>query len=170
MIEMQAEYAPAQPARSVVAAAYAACALGVLHAAISAYWGLGGKALLATVGGVFQQEGKKGSLDLVAAVWIVVLLKLLAAALAPLAVNPRPPLALRRRREVRLAAWAAAVILTVYGGLLSVVGWLVQVGVVSAGAHADHRALRWHAFLWDPWFLVWGLLLAFALARTRRSP
>ena len=35
---------------------------------------------------------------------------------------------------------------------------------------SDHKALAWHAFLWDPWFLVWGLLLAAALTLTRRPP
>lgn len=26
----------------------------------------------------------------------------------------------------------------------------------------DWYALRWHLLLWDPWFLVWGLLLGAA--------
>ena len=49
--------------------------------------------------------------------------------------------------------------------VLSVVGWLVQAGVVAHGRNADRTALAWHAFLWDPWFLVWGLLVAAALRR-----
>jgi len=32
---------------------------------------------------------------------------------------------------------------------------------------ADHRALAWHAYLWDPWFLVWGVLVTAALLRSR---
>ena len=36
------------------------------------------------------------------------------------------------------------------------------------GAGADHRALAWHAYLWDPWFLLWGLLVTAALLRGRR--
>jgi hypothetical protein len=51
--------------------------------------------------------------------------------------------------------------------VLSVVRWLVQAGVVQAASNADQRALAWHAYLWDPWFLVWGLLIAAALVRGR---
>ena len=36
--------------------------------------------------------------------------------------------------------------------------------------HADRRALTWHAYLWDPWFLLWGLLVLAALCRDRREP
>jgi hypothetical protein len=53
-----------------------------------------------------------------------------------------------------------ALILVIYGGVLSLTGWLVQAGIVPAAANADHEALGWHTYLWDPWFLVWGLLLA----------
>jgi hypothetical protein len=32
----------------------------------------------------------------------------------------------------------------------------------------DEHALRWHVFVWDLWFLLWGLALALAIARFRR--
>jgi hypothetical protein len=121
---------------------------------------------LDTVGGAFQRAGRTGSVGLVAVVWLTVLLKLLAAILGLVIVLGRPPLAAAQRRLVRRMARAAAVILIVYGGVLSITGWLVQLGIVSPAANADHRALRWHAFLWDPWFLAWGLLLAIGLARS----
>jgi hypothetical protein len=34
-------------------------------------------------------------------------------------------------------------------------GLLVQADVIHASVTADHRALAWHAYLWDPWFLIW---------------
>ena len=148
-----------------VRGARAAAAVGVLYAAVSAYWGLGGSALLNTVGGAFEREGRSGSAGLVIVVWLTVLLKLAVAGIGVAAVDQGRRLSFGRRRQVRATAWVAAMLLCLYGGVLSVVGWLVQLGVISAGAHADHRALRWHAFLWDPWFLVWGLLLIFALSR-----
>lgn len=40
--------------------------------------------------------------------------------------------------------------------------------VIASSASAGHRALAWHPYLWDPWFLVWGLLVTAALLRTRR--
>jgi hypothetical protein len=38
-----------------------------------------------------------------------------------------------------------------------VVGLLVQAGVIATATNADHLSLKWHAYLWDPWFLVWGI-------------
>jgi hypothetical protein len=100
-------------------------------------------------------------------VWLTVALKLIAAAVGLLAVAQLRWLRPGQSRIVRGAAWLAAAVLVLYGGVLTSVGLLVQADIVHASGHADHDALRWHAFLWDPWFLVWGLLLAIALTRTR---
>ena len=51
-------------------------------------------------------------------------------------------------------AWAEAAILIVYGLVQTAAGLLVQADVIHASATADHRALAWHAYLWDPWFLI----------------
>jgi succinate dehydrogenase hydrophobic anchor subunit len=56
-----------------------------------------------------------------------------------------------------------AVVLIGDGVVLTTAGLLVQAAVIHRSAHADSRALAWHAFLWDPWFLVWGLAVALAL-------
>ena len=45
----------------------------------------------------------------------------------------------------------------------------VAVGIGAAGAKAEHEALRGHAYVWDPWFLVWGLALAAALVGSRQT-
>ena len=57
--------------------------------------------------------------------------------------------------------------LTPYGWVLVAVGALALTGVL--GEPADPTALRWHVLLWDPWFLLWGLLLVVA-ALSRRRP
>jgi len=44
-----------------------------------------------------------------------------------------------------------------------VVGVLVQVNVIGDPASADHLALRWRAYLWDPWFLVRGIVVGAAM-------
>ena len=106
---------------------------------------------------------------MIALVWATAMLKVLAAMLGLLAVvGHRPPDA-RPRRLARRVACAVALILVLYGEVLSITGWLIQLDVVSATANADHQALRWRAYLWDPWFLVWGLLLAAGLASSRQS-
>jgi hypothetical protein len=165
---MSALTSSGRPARTAFAAACAAAVLGTLYAAVSAYWALGGTGLLDTVGGVFQRAGQSGGLGVEAVVWLTVALKLLVAGLGVGAVSEHRARDLLWRRRLRATAWIAGVILIVYGGVLSVAGWLVQANVLHAGAHADRRALRWHAFLWDPWFLVWGLLVVFALRHSGR--
>ena len=148
--------------------ACAGAALGVLYAAVSAYWGAGGTALLDTIGGMLEREGRAHKPGLLAVVWTTVALKLTASGIGLLAVAQPHWLSPRWCRVVRAAAWLAAVVLVLYGGVLTSVGLLVQADIVHASTHADHKALQWHAFLWDPWFLVWGLLLATALTLTRR--
>jgi hypothetical protein len=138
-----------------------------MYAAVSVYWGLGGTWLLDTVGGSLEQLGRDRKAAVLAAVWGAAVLKLIAAVLPLMAVRAHGYG--RRGRLLWRLAWLEAGILVLYGSVLSVAGWLVQAGVVHAGAGADHRALAWHAYLWDPWFLVWGLLIAAALLRARGS-
>lgn len=70
-------------------------------------------------------------------------------------------------RAVKTLAWAEAAVLTGYGLVLTAGGLLVQAGIIRTPGAADHRALAWHAYLWDPWFLVWGLLVAASLLAAR---
>lgn len=148
--------------------ACAAALVGALYAGVSAYWGVGGTALLDTIGGTLERAGRAHTAGVFVVLWITVVLKLVAVVVGLLAAAQPEWLSQTRYRVVRRVAWLAAGILVVYGGVLTVIGLLVQADIVHASAHADQKALRWHAFLWDPWFLVWGLLLAAALALSRR--
>ncbi len=141
--------------------AWVAAALGVAYAIVSAYWALGGTALLSTIGGSIEHDAHTGGLLVTAGLWLVVLAKLLAAALPVYVVRSTG-----RGRGGRVAFRLAALeglVLTLYGLALTATGLLVQLNVISRGAHADNRALAWHAFLWDPWFLVWGLAVLASL-------
>jgi Protein of unknown function (DUF3995) len=149
--------------------AQGACVVGLAYAAVSVYWAAGGTWLLNTVGGTLGQPGRAGDLGIVLAVGAAALLKFIGA-IVPLAaagVTSRPAAA-ARRRQMRVLAWAVAAILTVYGLVLAGAGLLVQSGVITPAAGADHRALAWHAYLWDPWFLLWGVLVTAALVRSRQ--
>jgi len=68
------------------------------------------------------------------------------------------------RRWLLIASTGASALLVVYGGLNVAVASLVLSGVIHPSAEADRTALRWHAGVWDLWFLVWGILLALATA------
>jgi hypothetical protein len=143
-----------------------ACACGLAYAAISLYWAVGGSWLLATVGASLAGTT---SAAVMFAVWAAVALKAIAAFLPLVAIGAvhRPPRG-RERWLLRLT-WIEALILTGYGLVLTATGLLVQSGVITPPANADHRTLRWHAYLWDPWFLVWGLLVTTTLMQARRG-
>jgi Protein of unknown function (DUF3995) len=143
----------------------AAAVVGGAFVAVSVYWGLGGTRLLDTVGsGIASSGNAQSGLALVAS-WGGAVAKAVAAVLPWLAV--RTMRSARWQRPTRILAWIEGVVLTAYGGVLTTVGLLVQSGVIATGPHADHRALRWHAYVWDPWFLVWGLLVVAALSASR---
>lgn len=145
--------------------ARSASALMLASAAISAYWTAGGTGLLETVGGSIARWGRDGGVEVRLALAVIVVLKLVAAWLPIRAVRePHAP-------TVRRLAWFQAAILTAYGGVLTGTGLAIQAGVLHAGADPDWKALDWHAYLWDPWFLIVGLLVSAALRRSvRRTP
>src|SRR5262249_6403507 len=157
--------------RGALVAASIAASLGTASAAVSAYWALGGTALLDTVGGQFERWGRERSAGVMIALWMIVALKLVGAA-APLVfagVGAGHLPAWTKLRPARLVGWSAALGLTLYGGVLSVAGALVETGVLTAAKDADERALAWHAYFWDPWFALWGSAFAVTM-RCSRTP
>jgi uncharacterized protein DUF3995 len=158
-----------RPAATGVRLAQAACGVGLAYAAVSVYWALGGTWLLDTVGGTLEQQSRTGNPGIILAVCAAAVLKVIAA-IVPLpavgAISGRAIIA--GRRQVRVLAWLEAAILTIYGLVLTVAELLVQSGAIAPAASADRRALAWHAYLWDPWFLLWGALVAAALIRSRQ--
>jgi hypothetical protein len=153
------------PSGKTRAFAVAALVVGALFAGMSVYWGLGGSRLVDTVGGGLAAQGYARSAVAVVLVWGAAIVKTVASALPWVAVTRSPASAWRR--PLRALTWLEAVILVTYGGLLTAVGLLVQADVIRADADADQLALRWHAYLWDPWFLIWGLLVVAALLTSR---
>ena len=60
-------------------------------------------------------------------------------------------------------------VLVPWGGANVLVGGLALAGAVSPADGLDQRALHWHVFVWDLWFLVWGASLTIALSGFRRA-
>lgn len=146
---------------------YVAAALALASAAVSLYWTLGGTWLLDTVGGVFEDLARKRSGGAVALGGLVVAVKLLGGALA-LALARRWGARLGRR-WLLLGGFGGSAVLVVYGGALVLAGGLVLGGVLSPSQPVDRHALRWHVFLWDLWFLLWGVALGLAAWRFRAT-
>jgi len=166
--------APAEPPEPRVPAVTAGCGLaafvlGLLYALASVYWAAGGTVGLATVGGELERLLRSRATGMVAVVWLTAALKLAGALLGlALARDRRGPLP---RWAVPALSWTAAAVLTLYGGVLVAGQVLVQLGAVAPAPDMDWRAFHWHLYLWDPWFLAWGLLLGAAVgarARARR--
>jgi len=124
--------------------------------------------LLDTVGGTIEDLARDRSFGAVALGAAAVLLKVVAGVLA-LALRRLPPAGFRRR-ALLLANGGASAILSIWGGANVVVGALVLSGAIGSAADVDRQALRWHVFVWDMWFLIWGLTLASAVLAARGAP
>jgi hypothetical protein len=150
-------------------AAWVAAVLGTGHALVSAYWAAGGTGLLDTIGGDLERLARERDAGLSAAIWAVAALKLGVAVAAPVlaGVGAQRLPAWTRGPVPRRLGWVAAAVLTLYGGVLTVAGLLIQAGVIDAAADADDRALAWHAYFWDPWFLLWGIAFGLSLRLSR---
>lgn len=150
--------------------ALAGLAVGLAYATISVYWAVGGRWLLNTVGISLSQPGQAGHLAALLAVWGAAAVKAVATVLPLLAIGVWPRTANGGlRRLARVLTWIEAAILVGYGLVLTASGLLVQAGVIKAAAHADRLAREWHAYLWDPWFLIWGIFVFLALWRSRSA-
>jgi len=164
----RAPSAPAASGWSVVgaAAAYATAVVAFGYALVSLYWAVGGHGLVSTVGGYVEQFARRGGpvpvLVALAATGLKVAGGLLALALV------RPWGRGVPRRWLLLSSAGVSVLLVAYGGLNVLAGALVLSGVIHPGGSVDRTALRWHAGVWDLWFLVWGILLALATVGYRQ--
>lgn len=141
----------------------AAAVAGAAHALPSLYWALGGTALASTLGewAVRWQRESPGE---VAVLLSLIFLAKLAGATLPL-VNERG--LLPAPRLWRGLFWCAAALLVAYGASNVVAAIAALTGMIGTAQTMDAAALIGHAFLWDPLFLLWGLLLAAALGTSR---
>jgi Protein of unknown function (DUF3995) len=144
--------------------AYGASALALASAALTVYWTAGGTFLLDTVGGSIEDTARAHSSAAILLGTMTSVAKLGAALLALALVRPWG-----RRIPDRLLAGGntlISVLLAAWGAANIVLGTLALAGVL-AGA-GDQRALLWHVLVCGMWFLVWGVVLALAIAQYRR--
>jgi hypothetical protein len=148
-------------------AAYLAAGWAALFAAVSVYWAAGGTVGLASVGGDIAGLAQSDSMGATVLAWGAAALKIAGVVFA-LALVSRWKRVFPRRL-VLVAGWTAAIILVVYGAVNVVGELLVVLHLVATPSGADLTALHWHLVLWDPYFVVWGLLLGAAVRRYTRA-
>lgn len=145
--------------------AYAACAWSFVFAALSFYWALGGSFLSNTQSP--QILALTAAPWFIAIVWLTGLLKVLAGLLALSLIRRwggKFPVWLRR-----VAVWSVGLVLTLYGGANLAARGLMALGVLETPASMRSAAATWHLILWDPWFLLGGLLFLAAAWRYDRA-
>ncbi|MGH2410134.1 MAG: DUF3995 domain-containing protein, partial [Chloroflexota bacterium] len=136
-------------------AGYAACMWAFVFAAVSFYWAAGGAAGVDTLGSTITRLP-----GIVALLWVTGALKVLGGLLALSLARPwgrMPP-----RRLLLTLSWAGGVGMGVYGGIPLIINGLMVAGVLHVAGDVDWTAMRWHVFLWDPWWLIGGLLFSLA--------
>ena len=146
--------------------AYAAAAVAFAYALMSLYWAVGGHALLSTIGGYVEQSARRGGALPVLVALAAALAKAAGGLLALALVRPWGEMV--PRQWLLSGSAGASALLVAYGGLTVLLGALVLAGVIHPAGGVDRTALRWHVGVWDLWFLVWGILLALAIAGYRR--
>lgn len=151
-----------EPARLLV---WVAGVAGVMHAAASLYWALGGQWLLATVGRWAVEMSAEAPLASGVALGFIALLKFLAATI-PIGVAYGRVSSARFWRAV---SWAGGLLLVAYGGINTAVSAAVLAGLIRPDGGYDPQAMKGHAYLWDPLFFTWGTALVLSLWLSRRS-
>ena len=144
----------------------AAAVVGLVHAAFSLYWAVGGRALLGTVGqwavSLVEQTPVLAGVALAG----IAVIKTAGAVIPVLVEDGR----VRPRRAWRKLETIGAILLTLYGLFNLGVSNAVLAGLIATPYGYDRQAQIGHAALWDPLFFLWGALLLAGLALTRRQP
>lgn len=135
-------------------AAYSACAWSFIFAAASFYWAAGGTAGAGTISETITELAQ--SAWFAAVLWGTGLLKALVGILALALVRPWGN---KLPRWMLLAGtWGTGILFTFYAGANLSVRGLMQAGIISTPESMLSEAARWHLLLWDPWWLLGGIL------------
>jgi hypothetical protein len=158
--------APSAPGiRPAAWAGYAAAAWAFAFAALSFYWAAGGTAGGETIGPAITDLGHDPVFVLL--LWAIGLLKVLGGLLALALVQPWGR---SIPRWLLLAlGWGGGGLLALYGGASWVQEVLMVAGVIPIPAGLGPTAAMWHVVLWDPWWLLGGVLFIVAARAYRRG-
>jgi hypothetical protein len=147
---------------AVLAAAWA-----FLFAAMSFYWAAGGMTGVETLGNEIERLARDREPGFVAEVWVTGVLKVLGGLLALALVRQWGPGFPRRVAEI--AVLIVGIGLTLYGVANLVQHGLMEAGAVDVPDGLGPDAVTWHLALWDPWWILGGILFLAAGWSARRA-
>lgn len=138
---------------------------GLLHAAASMYWALGGRWQLESVGDWAVRLANDHPITAGIGLGALAVVKA-AAAVGPLASDRWRTIAYL---PVRVLSWVGAWILLAWGGVSTLSAWAVLSGVVTPTDGYDRATMLGHGIVWDPLFVIWGGALIVGLWCSRRT-
>ncbi|MDI6099267.1 DUF3995 domain-containing protein [Actinoplanes sp. NEAU-A12] len=149
---------------------YAAAVWALAFTALSVYWACGGTVGEGTIGAAIEGSAVAREPDFVLLLWVTAVLKFMAVLLALTLIGR---LFRWVPRWMRLTAgWVAAVLLLGYGLANLVQHLLMWTGAVAVPDGLGSAALPWHLLLWDPIWIVGGILFTataiYASSKPRR--
>lgn len=136
--------------------AYIAAMWALAFALMSFYWAAGGTLGANTLATGIANLSEKRDFWFVAILWLTGALKLLGTFIAVKLAHP--PFPLLPYRLSRLAAWLGGSFMILYGGANLTVRAIMAVRLLGTPDSMHSTAARWHLLLWDPWWLLGGLL------------
>jgi hypothetical protein len=142
-------------------AGYAACAWALVFAGANVYWGLGGRLAIP----LRDPDTAFGDSTFVALNWIAVVLKAGLGLVALATIQSWDRALLRRPLLVATYGLGASMALCGALGLVADGLGLLEALDVPPSAWAS---LRWHVFVWDPWWIVGGVLFVVAARLAQR--
>lgn len=135
--------------------AYAAALWALLFAGLSFYWGLGGRRGATTLGPAIMAAAADPWFVAIG-LWGVGGVKVIGVLIALALIRPWPQPMLHRL--LRGAAYAGGGLALLYGAASFVQHALMVTGVIRLPEGLGPAAARWHLLLWDPWWMVGGIL------------
>jgi Protein of unknown function (DUF3995) len=142
-------------------AGYAACAWALAFAIPSLYWGLGGEAGIESIAA--RPEEIAGISD--DGIVLATAAAKIVAGLAVLALVQNRPGG-RAHGALRIAVRVGGALLVLYGAAEFVDHLLMVTGAIDTPPELGSTAAAWHLALWDPYFVLGGVLFWLASAKS----
>jgi hypothetical protein len=135
---------------------------------MSFFWAAGGTTGIETLGNEIERRAREREPGFVTEVWVTGVLKVVVGLLALAPVRPwgrRLP-----RRALVITTWVVGAGLALYGVANLIQHGLMKAGAIDTPSGLGSDAATWHLLLWDPWWLLGGVLFIAAAWSARRDP